>query len=230
MEVKADYNSLIPEKYRLKLNSQHNKMVLEGNVDETGRILQPYRFVVGLGEKHFKSFEHEIKMISDRFPWAKKKHVRFILNELILNSQFSMLREVIKKVPAGKKVPGYFYLTIYVNNDFFAAGIEEFGDFFDYYGYLEEQFSFDEFEDEMANYYDKTVDDHETSLFDLSKDKLKLILTTDNRLIVPDGSNKLGLQIIENATDHDFYISSFYKVDRYMWKRINLRFENDLSG
>jgi len=230
MQDNVDYNVLIPEKFRTKLNSQHNKMVLEGNVDGNGRILQPYRFVVGLGEKHFKSFEHEIQIISDRFPWTKKKHVRFILNELILNSQFSMLREVIKKVPAGKKVPGYFYLTIYVNDDFFAAGIEEFGDFFDYYGYLEEQFSFDEFEEEMENYYDSTIDDHETSIFDLSKDKLKLILTADNRLIVPDGSNKLGLQIIENATDHDFYISSFYKGDRYMWKRINLRFENDLPG
>lgn len=229
MDEHNDYNTLIPEKYRLKLNSQHNKMILEGSVDESGRIVQPYRFVVGLGEKHFKSFEQEIKMISDRFPWTQKKHVRFILNELILNSQFSMLREVVKKVPEGKKVPGYFYLTIYVNNDFFAAGIEEFGDFFDYYGYLDEQFSFDAFEKEMSQYYDDTVDDHETSLFDLSKDKLKLILTSEGRLIVPDGSNKLGLQIIENATDHDFYISSFYKEKSYMWKRINLRFENDLS-
>jgi hypothetical protein len=140
-----------------------------------------------------------------------------------------MLREVIKKVPEGKRVAGYFYLTIYVNNEFFSAGIEEFGDFFDYYGYISDQFNISTFNVEQQDYFDSVEDDHDVNLFDLSKDKLKLILTTDDRLAVPDGSNKLGLQIVEQATDHDFYISSFYKDGLYMWKRINLRFENDIA-
>ena len=46
--------------------------------------------------------------------------------------------------------------------------------------------------------------------------------------MIPDGSNKLALPIIENATNHDFFISSFYKENKYMWKRIYFRVENDL--
>lgn len=229
MRESPNYNTLIPLKFRKKLNSQQNKKILDEQLDETGRIIQPYRYVIGLGEKHFKSFERDINEITERFQWTKKKHVRFILNELILNSQFSMLREVIKKVPEGKRVAGYFYLTIYVNNEFFSAGIEEFGDFFDYYGYISDQFNISTFNVEQQDYFDSVEDDHDVNLFDLSKDKLKLILTTDDRLAVPDGSNKLGLQIVEQATDHDFYISSFYKDGLYMWKRINLRFENDIA-
>jgi hypothetical protein len=116
-----------------------------------------------------------------------------------------------------------------VNNDFFAAGVEEFGDFFDYYGYLDGNFNFTKFDAEKENYYDSMTDDRDINLQDLSRDKLKLILTTDDMLQIPDESNRLALRIIENATDHDFYISSFFKDDKYMWKRINLRVENQTS-
>ncbi len=229
MSDSIDYNELVPLSYRRRLNSQRNKRILEGKLDESGRIVQPFRYVIGLGEKHFKSFEHELLHLTELFPWTKRKHVRFIMSEVILNSQFSMLREVVRKVPEKKKVAGYFYLTIYVNNDFFAAGVEEFGDFFDYYGYLDGNFNFTKFDAEKENYYDSMTDDRDINLQDLSRDKLKLILTTDDMLQIPDESNRLALRIIENATDHDFYISSFFKDDKYMWKRINLRVENQTS-
>ena len=35
------------------------------------------------------------------------------------------------------------------------------------------------------------------------------------------------LNVIEKATDQDFYITSFYKKGKYMWKRIYFRVEND---
>jgi hypothetical protein len=140
-----------------------------------------------------------------------------------------MLPTICQKSARREEWAGYFYLTIYVNNDFFSAGVEEFGDFFDYYGYLNGNFNFTKFDAEKENYYDSMTDDRDINLQDLSRDKLKLILTTDDMLQIPDESNRLALRIIENATDHDFYISSFFKDDTYMWKRINLRVENQTS-
>jgi hypothetical protein len=201
-------------------------MKLEARYAAGDRILQPYRYSIGLGEIHYRAFDAEILRIVEMFPWAKKKHIRFIINELILNSQFSMLREVITKVPLRKKVPGYFYMTLFINNSFISAGIEEFGDFFDYYSYIE---GFNSFIDENKTFEDYYDDKDETlvkDLNDLSDNKLKLVLTSDDRLIVPDDSNKIGLNLIEHATDNDFYIVSFYKNGTYMWKRIHFRIEN----
>jgi len=56
---------------------------------------------------------------------------------------------------------------------------------------------------------------------------VKLILTTENDIRLADGSNQIGLNVIEKATDQDFYVTSFYKNSKYMWKRINFRIENN---
>jgi len=217
----------VPVKYLRKLNSQENQVQLTGTVDESGVIQQPYRFIVGLGERHFKEFEKEIEGIAELFPWIRKKHVRFVMNELVLNTQFSMLREVIQKVPQHEKVPGYFYVTIFVNSNFFSAGIDEFGDFFDYFGYLEEHDYFDETKFSSTEFYDEISEEKFNSIDQLSSGKLKLILTPDDRLEIADGSNMIGLNVIENVTDHDFFVSSFHKDGKYMWKRITFRIEND---
>ncbi len=225
MSETTDYNILVPLKHRIQLNKQRNILKLDAKYDGS-RIIQPIRFVIGLGEKHYKQFDAEVMRIIERYPWTKKKHVRFIINELILNSQFSMLREVVRKVQIGKKVPGYFYMTIYVNDDFISAGIEEFGDFFDYYTYIEKYHSFIDENLTFEDYYDEREEERVKSLNDLSANQLKLVLTTDNMLKVPDESNKIALNVIEHATDNDFYIISFYKNGVYMWKRLNFRIEN----
>ena len=113
------------------------------------------------------------------------------MNELILNSQFAMLREVINKVPLKKKVPAYFYVTIHVNKDFISAGIEEFGDFFDYYSYIDDFNAFIDDNKTFADYYDDKDEATVKDLNDLSDNKLKLVLTSDNTLMVPDDSNKI---------------------------------------
>ncbi|MBN1501500.1 MAG: hypothetical protein JW982_15175 [Spirochaetes bacterium] len=223
----ANYNDIVPEDLRIKLNSQENKVKLEQITGNDGRIEQPYIFVVGLGEKHFKDFDIQIQKLTEDYPWLKKKHIRFVMNELIINTQFSMLRQVIKNVPDGLKVPAYFYVLIYVSDSFFSANIEEYGDFFDYYGYLENGFCDGKHVDEIIeDMYDDSNTEKMNDLNSLSGGKIKLILNLNNDLIVPDDSNKIGLNVIENATDHDFYITSFYKNGVYQWKRISFRIEN----
>jgi len=222
----TDYNALIPIRYRKRLNRQNNILKLDTSYNGNDHIIQPYRYVIGLGEKHYRLFDHVIIRLTEVFPWTKKKHIRFIMNELILNSQFSMLREIIKKVPLKKKVPAYFYVTIYINKSFISAGIEEFGDFFDYYTYIDGFNSFIDENKTFEDYYDDKNEMTVKGLNDLADNKLKLVLTADNRLMVPDDSNKIGLNLIENATDNDFYIVSFYKNGKYMWKRIYFRIEN----
>lgn len=221
----TDFNKLIDIRFRRDLNSQKLIRKLTGEIDESGRILQPYRYVIGLGQKHFKAFEREMDEIITRFPWAKKKFLKFVMHELILNTQISMLRQFIDRIADGKKAPGYFNLTMHINNDFCSCGIEEYGDFFDYYEEAEVPV-LDESNEEL---YDEKDEEHITRPEQLNRDKIKIILTDDNTFYVPDGSNKLGLQMIENATDHDFYVVSFYKDGRYMWKRITFRIENDLD-
>jgi hypothetical protein len=219
----VDYNELIDIRYRQKLNSQKNLKKLEGVVREDGFIEQPYRYALGLGESHFKEFEDELDRIIERFPWTKKKYFKFIMHELVLNTQISMLREFVRRIPKGKKAAGYFNCTININDMFCSAGIEEYGDFFDYYGFLDTMGVPENEED----YYDDMMEEYVNELSDLSSNKLKLILTQDDRLIVPDGSNRLGLQMIESATDQDFYVTSFYRDSRYMWKRVTFRIENE---
>jgi len=218
----SDYNKIVPPAIRKRLNEQKNRIIMEGKTSESGVILEPWRFVIGLGEKHFRSFECEIEQICAPYPWTRKKHIRFIMHELILNSQFSMLREVVRHVPEKRKVAGYFHVTVFANKDFFSASIEEFGDFFDYYGYIN-RFSHEVYSPEM---YDE-MEENTITLNELADDNLKLVLCLDDRLIIPDGSNQIGLNVIENATDHDFYVTSFYKEKKYMWKRIYFRVEND---
>ncbi len=224
----TDYNDIVPEEFRIKLNSQENKVKLEQITNADGKIEQPYIFVVGLGEKHFKDFDGQVLKLIDDYPWMKRKHIRFIMNELIINTQFSMLRQVIKHIPDNNKVPAYFYVLVYVNENFFSANIEEYGDFFDYYGYLEKGFCdglhVDEIIEEM---YDDSNTEKMNDLNSLSGGKIKVILNLDNELIIPDNSNKIGLNVIENATDNDFYITSFYKDGVYQWKRISFRVENN---
>lgn len=216
-----NYNDLISLAYRERLNSQKNRLRLKGGESSDGTVT-PYIYVVGLGEKHFKAFDREIVRLLSTYPWTLKKHVRFIMNELIINTQFSMLREVVRKVPDFGKVPAYFNVVIHICENFFSASIEEYGDFFDYFGYLENELLSDKQID-----YDDVVYDKVDDLNHLSGDKIKLILKKNNDLIVPDASNRIALNVIENATDHDFYVTSFYKENNYMWKRIYFRIENN---
>jgi len=55
---------------------------------------------------------------------------------------------------------------------------------------------------------------------------VKLILTADNDIEIADNSNKIALDVIEKATEQDFYVTSFYKEGSYKWKRIYFRVDN----
>ncbi|MBN2435648.1 MAG: hypothetical protein JXK07_10325 [Spirochaetes bacterium] len=221
----VDYNKVVPERFRKRLNQQKNRIKLEARYDKHGRITQPFLYVVGLGEKHFRNFNREILRIEKMFPWLRSKHFRFVMNELIINSQFSMLREVVSNISKGKKAAGYFFVKIYPCDTFVSTSIEEFGDFFDYFSFISETGTTDERNIEaFADYKDEM---HVTDLNSLSDNRVKIALSCDNSLQSPDQSNRIGLNIIENATDHDFYITSFYKNKKYMWKRIHFRIENN---
>jgi hypothetical protein len=214
----TDYNQHVPLKYRTRLNMQKNICKLEGIVRDDGFIIQPYRYVVGLGEKHFKEMDDEILRIIDTFPWLRKRHARLILNEIILNSQFSSLRRLLERIPNKKKTAGFLTLTLHVNHDFLSSSLEEYGDYFNYFEYITSKAEAQDDCDEVQK--------NETSpKKEFSNNKLKLILTETNELRVPDESNQIALKIIENATDHDFYITSFYKMKTYMWKRIYFRLD-----
>lgn len=217
-------NELVPLSFRKRLNSQPCKMRNKAAYHPDGTIKEPYIYVLGLGEKHYKIFDKEIQRITDDFPWTKKKLIRFITNELITNTQFSMLRQIMHKINDNKKAAGYFNVTIYPCDDFFSASIEEFGDFFDYYGYLDRIRDFDY---DNPSHYDSVTETVLKKEELLADDHIKLILDHDHNIKLTDGSNRLGLNVIEKATDEDFYITSFYKKNRYMWKRIYFRVENN---
>ncbi len=217
-------NDLVPYKHRKRLNDQPNKIRNSAKYYPDGTIYEPYMYVLGLGERHFKNFDGEIQRITEMFPWTKKKFIRFIMNELIINTQFSMLRQVVHNVSEGKKSAGYFNVIIYPCNDFFSASIEEFGDFFDYYGYIDKLSEIDYDNPEYYDEVDETVIKEEDLVSD---DHIKLLIDHNNDLKLADGSNRIGLNVIEKATDQDFYITSFYKKGKYMWKRIYFRVEND---
>jgi len=219
-----DLNDLIPGRHRKRLNSQPNKIRNSARYYPDGTIYEPYIYVLGLGEKHFKNFDREIQRITEEFPWTKKKYIRFIMNELIINTQFSMLRQIVNNVSENKKSAGYFNVIIYPCNDFFSASIEEFGDFFDYYKYINNLAEFDYSNPEHYDSVDETVIKEEDLVFN---DHIKLLLDNESNLKLADGSNRIGLNVIENATDQDFYITSFYKKGKYMWKRIYFRVENN---
>ncbi|MFA5519853.1 MAG: hypothetical protein WDA74_11420 [Spirochaetota bacterium] len=217
-------NELIPLKHRVRINSQPCKIRNIGSYYPDKTIKEPYIYVLGLGEIHYKIFDKEIQRICSSFPWTKSKMIRFIMNELVVNTQFSMLRQIVHKIHENKKAAGYFNVTVYPCKDFFSASIEEFGDFFDYYAYL----------DKIKN-FDYTNPEHYDSITEavVKKDELltnnhvKLILDHNNNLKLADSSNHIGLNVIEKATDEDFYITSFYKNGKYMWKRIYFRVENN---
>ncbi len=218
-----DLNELVPYRYRQRLNSQPNKLRNNAKYYPDGTIFEPYIYVLGLGERHFKVFDKEIQRITEEFPWTKKKFIRFIMNELIINTQFSMLRQIVHNVNEQKKSAGYFNVILYPCNDFFSASIEEFGDFFDYYKYLDKLSDIDY---ENPDNYD-SIDESVLKKDDLISDShIKLVLDHDSNLKLADGSNRIGLNVIEKATDQDFYITSFYKDGKYMWKRIYFRVEN----
>ena len=219
-----DLNELVPYEYRLRLNSQPCKIRNTGSYYPDGTIKEPYIYVLGLGEKHYKIFDREIQRICDKFPGTKKRMIRFIMNELIINTQFSMLRQIVHKVDENKKAAGYFNVTVYPSDDFFSASIEEFGDFFDYYGYLDKIKDLDY---DNPDYYDSITESVIKKEELLGDNHVKLLLDHDNNLKLADGSNRLGLNVIEKATDEDFYITSFYKDGKYMWKRIYFRVENN---
>ncbi|HNX22485.1 MAG TPA: hypothetical protein PKG60_00455 [Spirochaetota bacterium] len=219
-----DLNELVPYKHRKRLNDQPNKIRNSARYYPDGTIFEPYIYVLGLGEKHFKNFDREIQRITDDFPWTKKKYIRFIMNELIINTQFSMLRQIVNNSSENKKSAGYFNVIIYPCNDFFSASIEEFGDFFDYYKYIDKLSDFDY---DNPEHYD-AVDESVLKKEDLVSDShVKLVLDYNSNLKLADGSNRIGLSVIEKATDQDFYITSFYKKGKYMWKRIYFRVENN---
>lgn len=219
-----DLNELVPLKLRLRLNSQPCKIRNTATYYPDGTIKEPYIYVIGLGEKHYKIFDNEIQKLCSRFPWTKKRMIRFIMNELIINTQFSMLRQIVHKVNENKKTAGYFNITIFPCEKFFSASIEEFGDFFDYYRYLEKNKCIDF---DNPDYYDSITESVLKKEELLSDSHVKLLLDHDSNLKLADGSNRLGLNVIEKATDEDFYITSFYKNGKYMWKRIYFRVENN---
>ena len=220
-----DLNILLPYRYRKRINDQPNKLRNRARYYPDGTIYEPYMYVVGLGERHFKSFDREIQKITDEFPWMKKRFIRFIMNELISNTQFSMLRQILNNVREGKKSAGYFNVIIYPCNYFFSASIEEFGDFFDYYHYIDKLSDMDYNDIEHYDSVDESVMTEKELLAD---HQIKPVLDYDSNLILVDGSNRIGLNVIEKATDQDFYITSFYKNGKYMWKRIYFRIENDI--
>ena len=220
-----DLNELVPFRHRKRLNDQPVKMRNNAKYYPDGTIFEPYIYVVGLGERHFRIFDKEIQKITDEFPWMQKKFIRFIMNELISNTQFSMLRQIIQNVDVSKKSAGYFNVIIYPCGQFFSAAIEEFGDFFDYFQYLDKLSDLDY---NNPEHYD-SVDESVLTERDLLNDnQIKLIIDHDCNLKLADSSNRIGLNVIEKATDQDFYITSFYKNGQYMWKRIYFRIENDL--
>lgn len=220
-----DLNELVPLRHRKRLNDQPVKMRNNAKYYPDGTIFEPYIYVVGLGERHFRIFDKEIQKITDEFPWMQKKFIRFIMNELISNTQFSMLRQIIQNVDVSKKSAGYFNVIIYPCGQFFSAAIEEFGDFFDYFQYLDKLSDLDY---NNPEHYD-SVDESVLTERDLLNDnQIKLIIDHDCNLKLADSSNRIGLNVIEKATDQDFYITSFYKNGKYMWKRIYFRIENDL--
>lgn len=219
-----DVNELIPLKYRELINSQPCKIRNIASYYPDQTIKEPYIYVLGLGEKHYKIFDKEIQRICSPFPWTKKKLIRFIMNELIINTQFSMLRQIVNKIDKNKKAAAYFNVTVYPCNDFFSASIEEFGNFFDYYGYLDKMKKHDYSNPEHYDSITESVIKKEELLID---NHVKLILDHNNNLKLADSSNHLGLNVIEKATDEDFYITSFYKNKKYMWKRIYFRVENN---
>lgn len=221
----TDYiNELVPYKYRKRLNDQPNKLRNSAKYYPDGTIFEPYIYVLGLGERHYKVFDKEIQRITEEFPWTQKKFIRFIMNELISNTQFSMIRQIVHNVSENKKSAGYFNVIIYPCEKFFSAAIEEFGDFFDYYKYLEKHSDIDYNNPEHYDSIDETV---LTDKDFLNDNQVKLILDHDSNLKLADSSNRIGLNVIEKATDQDFYITSFYKNGKYMWKRIYFRIEND---
>ncbi|HOP62655.1 MAG TPA: hypothetical protein PK358_05780 [Spirochaetota bacterium] len=224
-DYSEDLNELVPYDYRQRLNSQPVKLRNSARYYPDGTIFEPYIFVVGLGERHFKIFDREIQKITEQFPWTQKKFVRFIMNELIINTQFSMLRQIVHNTSENKKSAGYFNVIIYPCDKFFTASIEEFGDFFDYYQYLNKLSDFDYSNPEHYDSIDESV---LTKQDILSDNQVKLILDHDSNLMLADSSNRIGLNVIEKATDQDFYITSFYKNGKYMWKRIYFRIENDI--
>jgi len=219
-----DLNELLEYKHRKRLNGQPNKLRNRARYYPDGTIFEPYIYVLGLGERHFKVFDKEIQRITEEFPWTKKKFIRFIMNELIINTQFSMLRQLVNNSKEQKKSAGYFNVIIYPCNDFFSASIEEFGDFFDYYQYIDKLSDIDYANPEHYDEIDEAVLKEEDILSD---SHIKLVLDHDDNLKLADGSNRIGLNVIEKATNQDFYITSFYKNGKYMWKRIYFRVEND---
>ena len=217
-------NELVPPRYRERLNRQPVKIRNNAKYYPDGTIFEPYIYVVGLGERHFRIFDKEIQKITDEFPWMQKKFIRFIMNELISNTQFSMLRQIIHNVDENKKSAGYFNIIIYPCGQFFSAAIEEFGDFFDYFKYLD---TLSDLDYNNPEHYD-SIDESVLTEKDLLNDnQVKLILDHDSNLKLADSSNRIGLNVIEKATDQDFYITSFYKNGKYMWKRIYFRIENN---
>ncbi len=217
MKEISDFNELVPFEYRRKLNEQKNRVIVEASYDKNGRIIGPYIFVVGLGEIHYKDFKARIEKMIHSFEWMKKRHIKFIMNELIINTQFSMLRQLVKRVGQGEKAAGFFHVIVYPCADFFSASIQEFGDYFDYYGYLEYMDS---------QKYDSTDEKVYDNISSVTDDKVKLILTADNDIEIADNSNKIALDVIEKATEQDFYVTSFYKEGSYKWKRIYFRVDN----
>ncbi len=217
-------NELVPPRYRERLNRQPVKIRNNAKYYPDGTIFEPYIYVVGLGERHFRIFDKEIQKITEEFPWMQKKFIRFIMNELISNTQFSMLRQIVQNVDENKKSAGYFNIIIYPCGQFFSAAIEEFGDFFDYFKYLD---TLSDLDYNNPEHYD-SIDESVLTEKDLLNDnQVKLILDHDSNLKLADSSNRIGLNVIEKATDQDFYITSFYKNGKYMWKRIYFRIENN---
>ncbi len=217
-------NDLIPLKYRERINSQPCKIRNTGSYYPDQTIKEPYIYVLGLGETHYKIFDKEIQRICSPFPWTKSKMIRFIMNELITNTQFSMLRQIVHKIHTNQKAAGYFNVTVYPCKNFFSASIEEFGDFFDYYAYLDKLKNFDYANPKHYDSIKETVLKKDELLID---NHVKLVLNHDSNLRLVDGSNRIGLNVIERATDEDFYITSFYNKGQYMWKRIYFRVENN---
>ena len=112
------------------------------HIEKNGIAVDVFRYTIGLGEVHFKNFMSEFEKYISDYPWIKRKNVKFIMSELLINTQFAMLREFLERVKTDDKFPAFFYLTFFINDEFFSAGIDEYGDYFNYNDYFDKSENF----------------------------------------------------------------------------------------
>jgi hypothetical protein len=235
-----DYNLLVPLKNRIalkhreRINAQKNILKLKMEYDGQGDIKQPCLYVVGLGEKHAKQFSDEIISLCNNYPWTKDRYVPYLIYRHIKNSQQAMLKDAVNNIVLKKKFPAFFYVVININHKIFSLIIEEFGENFTSYDRLIKNYannSNNGFPGDELGLYDEKTETKSTGFGGDSNIKTKLILTEDDRLVIIDSINdyinKTYLRVPDKDVLNEYFIYSLYKKNKYLWKRIFFRFEND---